>query len=236
MPVEVKVALIAGVFGFLGVLATAIAQVMQTYRKRKIEAESAAQKQLDEANRKLEEQERKARDEAIQRQIAAIEETSNRTQHDVQMLAAQVEKMRTHMSMRASESEEGIRMITSILSRDARTRSNLIHMYARTEAQLKTLMDIETHNLRFTKDTAATLAIVGELLGKLLESSEDSQRLRKSLDENNEMQQEFIDGVINAQRQFLEQGSSSTTDESVEKEIERINRIVFRSHEDDADV
>lgn len=226
MPIEVQVALVTGVCGLLAAVVAAVAQIMQNRKQRKNAEAKEAQQALEEANKKIAEQERQRRDDALQRQINAIENTGTQTQKDIKMLASQVEKMRSHVNMRASESEEGIRMITSILSKDARTRSNLIHMYARTEAQLKTLMEIETYNLRFTKDTAATLATVGELLAKLLDSNDDVQRLRHSLDENNEMQQEFIDGVINAQRQFMAQGNTDGTDESVEKEIERINNIM----------
>lgn len=225
LPTEVYVAIVTGIFGAVGILITGIFQVVSAYKKRKSESAEEAEKALQEANKKLEKQEQEKRDTEIQRQIESIERTGQSTQNDIKMLAAQVEKMRTHVNMRASESEEGIRMITAILSKDARTRSNLIHMYARTEAQLKTLMEIETYNLRFTKETAATLSTVGELLSKLLSSSEDTQRLRKALDDSSETQQEFIDGVINAQKQFFEQSHENYDNKDLEAEIERINNI-----------
>lgn len=231
MPTEVYVALVTGICGCIGLLITAVFQVIAAGKKRKSDADDAQNKELEEAKKKLAEKEQKERDETIQRQISDIAEQGKNTQNEIKMLASQVEKMRNHANIRASESEDGIRMITTILSKDARTRSNLIHMYARTESQLKTLMEIETYNLRFTKDTATTLTTVGELLAKLLESSEDAARLRRSLDENKEMQDEFMDGVINAQKSLFDQTGMQAETE-IEAELEKINKIAQPKRKD----
>lgn len=231
MPTEVYVALVTGICGCVGLLITAVFQVIAAGKKRKSDADDAQNKELEEAKKKLAEKEQKERDETIQRQISDIAEQGKNTQNEIKMLASQVEKMRNHANIRASESEDGIRMITTILSKDARTRSNLIHMYARTESQLKTLMEIETYNLRFTKDTATTLTTVGELLAKLLDSSEDAARLRRSLDENKEMQDEFMDGVINAQKTLFDQTGMQAETE-IEAELEKINKIAQPKRKD----
>lgn len=229
MPVEVQVALATGVLGCAGLVITGIFQILAIRKERKSKEIAAKDKELEEAKTKLDKVERDKKDELLQRQIKTIEDTSSSTQKDIRTLAQQVEKMKDHVTARASESEDGIRMITAILSKDARTRSNLIHMYARTEAQLRTLMEIETLNLRFSKDTASTLNTVGELLAKLITSGDDLQRLRKTLDGSKESQEEFLDNILGAQKQFFDQSHDSINNKELDEEIEKLNRIISTS-------
>lgn len=229
MPVEVQVALVTGVIGCVGLVITGVFQVLSMRKERKSKEMAAKDKELEETKKKLDDAEREKKDALLQRQIKSIENTSSSTQKDIRTLAKQVEKMKDHVTARASESEDGIRMITAILSKDARTRSNLIHMYARTEAQLRTLMEIETLNLRFSKDTASTLNTVGELLAKLISSGDDLQKLRKTLDASKESQEEFLDNIIGAQKQFFDQSHDSINNKELDEEMERLNRIISTS-------
>ena len=118
-------------------------------------------------------------------------------------------------------------MITTILSKDARARSNMVRMYAKSEAQLRTLMEIQTYTLKFTKETASAIHTVGSILSRNLEDEDPdaSEKLSKCLDDNNSHQQQFIDNIITAQRTFFDQGQIAG-DSETEAEIDRINSII----------
>ena len=227
MPTEIAVALMTSAAGVIVAGITAYFQYKSTVAKKKKEEDEANQKALDEAERKIQEAERKAEAERLENRLQSFENAIDSIKGDVMGISRQIEGMRQHTASRIAESEDGIRMITTILSKDARARSNMVRMYAKSEAQLRTLMEIQTYTLKFTKETASAIHTVGTILARNLEDHDPdaSQRLAKCLDDNNSQQQQFIDNVINAQRTFFDQGQIPG-DSETEAEIERINSIL----------
>lgn len=228
IPSDVIVALVTGCCSCIGLIITGIFQIRSSSKKRKADAEEASQKALNEANQKLEKQEQEQKERDFQQQIESVEESARDTQKDLKRLTTQVERLKDIMTDKASQSEESIKTITNILSKDARTRSNLHHIYARSEAQLRTLMEIETHNLKFAKDTADALTVIGELLNKLLTNADDKTMLKSALDDTREMQEELMDEILNAQKQFFEHSHMGYDNKDLEDEIATINGIVSR--------
>ena len=241
MPIELKVALVTGVLGCFGILITAVFQYMGNMKRKKSEAEAAAEKALNEANEKIRQKDQEARDKEVERQIGEIAATGKDTQQAIIELANQVERMKHYVNVKLNDSEESLRMISGILSKEAMTRSNIIHMSARTEAQLKTLMEIESYNLKFTKETAGTLSVIGGLLANLLTESDDLQRLHKTLEENDDMQAELLDDMIEAQKKFFEQSHSEpVSNKELEAEIDKIygigkHKTSYTNHKTDGD-
>lgn len=227
MPTELAVALMTSIAGIVVAGITAYFQYKASSAKKKRDEDDAKQKALDEATRKVRETERQAEAERLDRRLSSFESSIGSIQGDIEAISRQIEGLRQHTSNRIAESEDGIRMITTILSKDARARSNMVRMYAKSEAQLRTLMEIQTYTLKFTKETASAIHTVGSILSRNLEDEDPdaSEKLSKCLDDNNSHQQQFIDNIITAQRTFFDQGQIAG-DSETEAEIDRINSII----------
>lgn len=236
MPIELAVALMTSAAGIIVAGITAYFQYRSTVAKKKQDEDDARQKALDEANKKLQEAERKAEAEKLDTRLRSFEESIQSVKSDMTGISRQIESIRQHTSNRIAESEDGIRMITTILSKDARARSNMVRMYAKSEAQLRTLMEIQTYTLKFTKETASAIHTIGTILSRNVEEDdpETSQRLIRCLDDNNARQQQFVDNVITAQRTFFDQGQLNGDNET-EAEIERINAILAPKKRNNSD-
>lgn len=227
MPTEIAVALLTGITAVTVAGITAYFQYRSVKTKKKQDEDDVKQKALDEANRKIQEADRKAEAERLENRLQSFEKAIESLKGEMGGFSRQIESMRQHTANRIAESEDGIRMITTILSKDARARSNMVRMYAKSEAQLRTLMEIQTYTLKFTKETASAIHTVGTILSRNLEEQDPdtSQRLIRCLDDNNANQQQFVDSVIMAQRTFFDQGQIPGDSDS-EAEIERINAIL----------
>lgn len=227
MPTEIAVALLSSLTAIIVAIVSAISQYKSAKDAKKRDDEAASVRAVKEAEERAEKIQQKADAERLETRLQSFEDQIGSVRNSIDAVSRQMESIRKHTANRIAESEDGIRMITTILSKDARARSNMVRMYAKSEAQLRTLMEIQTYTLKFTKETASAINTIGTVLSRNVEDRdpEASQKLGKCLDDNAARQQQFVDNVIAAQRTFFDQGQTGG-DADTEAEIERINSIL----------
>lgn len=191
-------------------------------KEKKQNAEAAAEKaRADAAEKQL-------REEHEQQERERLQATLDSMQRQINSIETQLTHVSNEMAERMAHAEESINSIVAILSKNARTMSQMMHMHTQTENRLQALMEIEGYNMRFTNETSTTLRAIGEIMAGTLLDPEDAKKINAKIDDNNKAHTEFIDQIIEKQKDFFTE-PLVTDDQKAEKEIREIEEIVRHS-------
>ena len=209
MPVELAVALVTSICAALGVVASAFFQYKASQTAKKAKEESDAERRAENAERELE-KERKEKDKAaLDERFETLGKQISELAGSVNVLNTRLDKQQKEFEMRITQTEESLRMIVQILSKNAREYSTMMKMHSATESRLQIMMDIETQNLRFSKQLSGTLSTIAEILASTIDGSdaEAVEKLQTTIRESEERDQKFIDAILESQKEFYKEAA-----------------------------
>lgn len=224
----VLVAAIPAAFAMLSASIVAFFQYREHKAKKAKEAEDADKEKAAAEKARADAAERQLREEHEQADRDRLQATLEGMQKQISSIESQVNHMSQEMNDRIEHAEESITAIVEILSKNARTMSQMMHMHAQTESRLQALMEIEGYNMRFTNETSTTLRAIGEIIAGALLDQDDAEKLNAKIEENTRAHKDFIDQIIEKQKDFFSEPLMQD-DPRAEQEIKDIEDIIRRA-------
>lgn len=238
---EVHATVIVALFALISSVAGAFINYKAQRTANETKKQAETDRELAAARQKIDDQERIAAREKLDGQINALSEMmqSNfktmkkdmeKMHVEIDSVKASVRSLEEKTDKRLANQEERMRAIVDVLSKNTRTFSAMMKMHAQADSRMGTLMEVSSYNLKFAKETANALQVVGEVLCEVAEdhanvSETDMTRLNGTIGTNTVAQQQFMDKIIAAQMAFFNQPSFGP-DPTTDREIAEIRAIL----------
>lgn len=216
VPTEVMVALCTGIFSSIGLIITGIFKLIAIRKKKNTDSS-------DEANKSKEALERKQFRETVQRQLNIMTTAAKESQKQYETLAREIDRVKQFINEHVAISKEDNALMTHIASRQSQSRSILLHMNARTEMQMKTMIDLIQFSMRAIKDCSICVSCIGDEMLVMMPEGAGKDALQKTLNNAKNAEREMFDSLLNANSVVFKSSDDVVTilDDDIEKTNQR---------------
>jgi predicted RNase H-like nuclease (RuvC/YqgF family) len=226
---EILATIIVALIALFGTIVTAVLQYRATEEAKKAKHYDEEKQRADAAERKLEKEQRDREHEQIKAEMESLHKEIAKVHEDVQHLGDRIDAVKKTTDAHLSSHDDTLAKISDILSRDARTYSGLMKMHSQTESRLQALLNIQICSMQFANDTAATLHVVGDILGHTLEDEEAQGKLSEAVSKHEGAQNNFIKELMNQQQSLFNSNMMDNASESAEERSDDVkNRLSNR--------
>ena len=203
----------------LGTIYTGYMQYKASRDNSKRDADEAERRRADNAEKELEKKRKEEEQRNIDDKFKELSDKLERVSSDIQIINGRLDNQKIAFDKRIEQAEANIRMIIQVLSKNAREYSTMMKMHQQTEERLQVMMNIETQNLKFSKELSSTLGTIAEILSRSLEDDDAKEEVRTTMENNRIMDKEFMDVILEAQKEFFAQAAAKDKSIPAERSI-----------------
>jgi hypothetical protein len=203
----------------LGTIFTGYMQYKTSRDNSKRDADEAERRRADNAEKELEKKRKEEEQRNIDDKFKELSDKLERVSSDIQIINGRLDNQKIAFDKRIEQAEANIRMIIQVLSKNAREYSTMMKMHQQTEERLQVMMNIETQNLKFSKELSSTLGTIAEILSRSLEDDDAKEEVRTTMENNRIMDKEFMDVILEAQKEFFAQAAAKDKSIPAERPI-----------------
>lgn len=200
---EVIGVIAAAALAMIGTCMTAYFQYKSSKATAKKEADEEARRRAEEAEKELEKTRKEEEQRQINERFEDLSEKLEKMSKNIEFINGRLDNQKLAFDKRMEQTEASIRMIIQVLSKNAREFSSLMKMHQQTETRLQIMMNIETQNLKFSKELSSTLGTIAEVLSHYLNDDEAVAQVRDTIESSKLTDKQFMDAILEAQKDFF---------------------------------
>lgn len=200
---EVIGVIAAAALAMIGTCMTAYFQYKSSKATAKKEADEEARRRAEEAEKELEKTRKEEEQRQINERFEDLSEKLEKMSKNIEFINGRLDNQKLAFDKRMEQTEASIRMIIQVLSKNAREFSSLMKMHQQTETRLQIMMNIETQNLKFSKELSSTLGTIAEVLSHSLNDDEAVAQVRDTIESSKLTDKQFMDAILEAQKDFF---------------------------------